>query len=108
MSSKSISLLWILLAYFACCTVGYAYLANTDGNLLLRSFIADIIATLVIFIFSRAFKNSSFYDAYWSVIPPLFLLYWLYSRAFDGEPYRYISSFRNAASRDGSAVKNVN
>jgi steroid 5-alpha reductase family enzyme len=30
---------------------------------------ADLTGTLVIFAFSRAFDNSSFYDAYWSVAP---------------------------------------
>jgi steroid 5-alpha reductase family enzyme len=29
-----------------------------------------------VFIFSRIYRNSSFYDAYWSVIPPLLALYW--------------------------------
>jgi steroid 5-alpha reductase family enzyme len=33
-------------------------------------------ATVVIFGFSRWFNNSSFYDAYWSIIPPLLALYW--------------------------------
>ena len=31
---------------------------------------------VVIFVFSRIYRNSSFYDAYWSVIPPLLLFYW--------------------------------
>jgi len=31
----------------------------------------------VIFAFSRSYGNSSFYDAYWSVIPPLIALFWL-------------------------------
>ena len=35
------------------------------------------IATLVVFGFSRAFDNSSFYDAYWSVGPPALAVYWL-------------------------------
>jgi steroid 5-alpha reductase family enzyme len=30
---------------------------------------ADVAATLVVFAFSVAFRNSSFYDAYWSVAP---------------------------------------
>ena len=30
----------------------------------------------MIFVFSRVYRNSSFYDAYWSVIPPLLLFYW--------------------------------
>ncbi len=32
--------------------------------------IADVVGTVVIFIFSRIFNNSSFYDPYWSVAPP--------------------------------------
>lgn len=90
MQSKSVSLLWILFAYVACCGVAYAFLAYAHGDLLLSSFVADVIATVVIFVFSRAFKNSSFYDAYWSVIPPLFLLYWWYSRELDSQQLRYI------------------
>ncbi|MEO5664364.1 MAG: hypothetical protein ABIR39_13875 [Nocardioides sp.] len=39
--------------------------------LLLDSLIADLLATLVIFAASRAAHNSSFYDAWWSVAPPL-------------------------------------
>lgn len=31
--------------------------------------VADLAATITIFVFSRAFNNTSFYDAYWSVVP---------------------------------------
>lgn len=31
--------------------------------------LADVAATIAVFVFSRAFDNSSFYDAYWSVAP---------------------------------------
>jgi hypothetical protein len=31
---------------------------------------ADFAATVVIFLFSLALKNSSWYDPYWSVVPP--------------------------------------
>ncbi len=37
---------------------------------------ADAVATLAIFGFSRAYDNSSFYDAYWSVAPIAIALYW--------------------------------
>lgn len=48
------------------------------GALWLDTLIADVLATLVIFGFSRGFGNSSFYDPYWSVVPPLlFLVWWL-------------------------------
>jgi len=37
----------------------------------------DLIATLVIFAFSAAWRNTSVYDPYWSIIPPLFPFgYW--------------------------------
>lgn len=41
------------------------------------AFWADVLATLVVFAFSRRYRNSSFYDPYWSVIPPLLAMYWL-------------------------------
>lgn len=39
--------------------------------------VADLVATLVIFVASVAANNSSMYDPYWSVAPPLLTLYWL-------------------------------
>ena len=36
---------------------------------------ADVAATVAIFAFSFGFKNSSFYDPYWSVAPPAIALY---------------------------------
>ena len=41
-----------------------------------RALAADVGATLVIFAFGTVFRNSSFYDPYWSVTPPILLLYW--------------------------------
>ncbi len=80
---KPQSLALILCAYTACFAAAFAYLyldslssLRTD-NLLLNTLIADLVATTVIFIFSRSFKNSSFYDAYWSVFPPIAFHYWL-------------------------------
>jgi len=43
------------------------------------------VATIVIFGFSFAYDNSSFYDAYWSVVPIAIVLYWM-SLAEDGVP----------------------
>ncbi len=88
-TSKALALLWILLAYLCCIAAAGLYLHFNHGAMLIDSFIADVIATAVIFGFSRGFKNSSFYDAYWSVIPPLFLLYWWFTRAADTQTLRY-------------------
>jgi steroid 5-alpha reductase family enzyme len=48
---------------------------------------ADVAATVAIFGFSFAFKNSSFYDPYWSVAPPCIALYFSFrptSESVDG------------------------
>ncbi len=42
-----------------------------------RTLAADAVATVVIFVWSWAYDNSSFYDAYWSVIPIAIVLYWM-------------------------------
>ncbi len=76
--TKSASLIRVTIAYVACFAAGAAWLAwgpSTD-KLWLDTLIADLVATLVIFGFSRAYKNSSFYDAYWSVVPPAIFIYW--------------------------------
>ena len=39
-------------------------------------FIADVVATLVVFAFSHWYRNTSTYDPYWSVIPILIVFYW--------------------------------
>jgi steroid 5-alpha reductase family enzyme len=67
----------IIIAYAVALTAGALALIALPYGPLYNALLADIVATLVIFGFSRRFKNSSFYDAYWSVIPPLLALYWI-------------------------------
>lgn len=76
--SEGSSLLRIAAAYVVALGVGAAwlYVGPDTGRLWLDALIADLLATLVIFGFSRFYKNSSFYDAYWSVVPPLLVLWW--------------------------------
>jgi len=76
--SRGRSLAVVALAYVIAVAAAVAWLliGPSTGRLWLDTLIADVLATLVIFVFSRAFGNSSFYDAYWSVIPPLLLAYW--------------------------------
>ena len=83
--SKTRSLAIVTAAYIVAVGVAAAWLGlgpSTD-LLWLDTFIADLLATIVIFAFSRVYRNSSFYDAYWSVIPPLLLSYW-WSQAVPG------------------------
>lgn len=64
--------LWITVAYLAALAVALvAGIAFGDRHPIVVALAADVAATLVIFAFSFAFGNSSFYDAYWSVVPPL-------------------------------------
>jgi steroid 5-alpha reductase family enzyme len=76
--SRAASLVRIVLGYVVAVGVGAAWLfAGPDTDRLwLDALVADLLATVVIFGFSRLHKNSSFYDAYWSVLPPLIALWW--------------------------------
>ena len=68
----------VTLTYVVAIAAGLAWLVwgPDSGQLWLDGLIADIVATLVIFTVSRMHGNSSFYDAYWSVLPPLLAFYW--------------------------------
>jgi steroid 5-alpha reductase family enzyme len=86
--TKSAALVRICAAYVLAIYLGGATLYLLDFGPLLNALIADLVATVVIFSFSRAYRNSSFYDAYWSVVPPFLALYWLASPADAGVPLR--------------------
>ena len=73
---KLTGLLHMTLAYVVTLGVGWITLIALGQSPIWDMFWADIAATVAIFIFSRLYKNSSFYDAYWSVVPPLIALYW--------------------------------
>jgi steroid 5-alpha reductase family enzyme len=77
-TGKAASLGVVTVAYVIAIAAAAAWLTwgFGTGRVWLDSLIADVPATLVVFVFSRAYRNSSFYDAYWSVIPPLLLFYW--------------------------------
>src|SRR5580765_5576544 len=70
--------IFILIAYAVAFCAAYFFISdfNIGGRVLWKTFYADVIATAVIFIFSLAFKNSSFYDPYWSMIPLAIILFW--------------------------------
>jgi steroid 5-alpha reductase family enzyme len=82
-SSLRVDFAWIIAAY---ATALAAALLTAElvpvGNVLWLTLTADVVATLVIFAFSRAFDNSSFYDAYWSVAPPVLLGFWCYHLSY--------------------------
>ena len=85
MSTKAEALARVGAAYVVAFAVGGLWLAfgPDTGRLWLDGLIADLLATLVVFGASRMHHNSSFYDAYWSVLPPFLAAYWLIAAAPD-------------------------
>ncbi|MCW2687254.1 MAG: hypothetical protein JWR37_2144 [Mycobacterium sp.] len=73
---KARSLSLVGAAYGAAVGVAAIWLVwgPTTDRLWLDTLIADVLGTLVIFVFSRV--HPSFYDAYWGVVPPLVMFYW--------------------------------
>jgi steroid 5-alpha reductase family enzyme len=74
---------WVicLIAYaMAGIMVWLVYDAVSIFHPILVVLVLDVIATLTIFLFSVAFNNSSIYDPYWSLIPPIIIAFWLFDR----------------------------
>lgn len=72
--SRKWSFLIVLLVYLAAGVIGIGvYLAVSDLPLYLALLIADVAATVFVFLFSLLFGNASVYDPYWSVQPPVIL-----------------------------------
>ena len=68
----------VVVAYLVALAVAIAVgVAVDDERPIYVAAAADVAATVVIFAFSLAYRNSSFYDAYWSVAPIAIACYWL-------------------------------
>ena len=70
--SKATALLWCFLAYAVAGIAAYLFAGTVwwgSRHPLALAFAADIVGTVIIFIFSVIFNNSSLYDPYWSVAP---------------------------------------
>ena len=68
--SRPLSFVAVLLVYVISAAVGIFTYLSLDLDLWLGLLIADLVATVVTFIFSLIFGNASVYDPYWSVQPP--------------------------------------
>ena len=79
--SKAYSLFICLLVYIVSIAAAWytTTFFTTDKSLLIVALVADIVATVVVFIFSIIFKNGSLYDPYWSVAPPVIIGYWIFN-----------------------------
>ena len=87
--SKKVGLVIIVITYILATIIGIITYNSIDcNNKLLSLFIADIVATLVVWFVGVIFKNSSVYDPYWSVAPPLLLTLFAIECSSFGAPVR--------------------
>lgn len=87
--SKSIGLVIITIIYILATIIGVITYNSIDcNNKPLSLFIADVVATLVVWLFGVIFNNSSIYDPYWSVAPPLLLTFFAIEASSFGTPVR--------------------
>jgi steroid 5-alpha reductase family enzyme len=83
--------LWITVAYLSALVAALVVgIALGDRHPLVVALAADVAATLVVFGFSFAFDNTSFYDAYWSVAPPLVALWFVFAPGSQGAAERQV------------------
>jgi len=75
--NKFTSLVLVLVIYVLAVLVGlFAALQTHLHSALWQMALANIVATLLVFLFSTLTKNASIYDPYWSLIPILTVFYW--------------------------------
>lgn len=70
------ALIIIAAIYILAFLIGAMSVINIS-NLILKMFVFDVVATVVVFAFSLIFKNSSVYDPYWS-LTPIVIAVWVY------------------------------
>ncbi len=76
--NKPLSLFVVLLIYALAFMVGFwSVLELKIPSPLWQMAYANLIATVVIYFFSKFMDNSSLYDPYWSVAPILTVFYWM-------------------------------
>lgn len=79
--SRGLSFAVIFLVYVIAFVAGlfvYRGLVDIGWHYLWSLFIADVVATVVVWFFGLLFHNVSVYDPYWSVFPPLAFLFWAF------------------------------
>lgn len=73
-ASRSWSFAVITIIYLIATALGiWTFLALDGMSVLLRLFTADFVATVFVWLWGVIFRNSSVYDPYWSVAPPIML-----------------------------------
>ncbi len=83
--NKALSFLIITVAYVlaVAAAIGTGSLFHSQPSIVIVG-LADLVATIVVFIFSVLSSNSSVYDPYWSVAPVPIALFWLLQPGSNG------------------------
>ena len=71
--NRVFSFLVIFIAYILAFAIGLFVYRNLSFSLYVNIFIADVVATIFIYLVGLVFKNASIYDPYWSVQPLVIL-----------------------------------
>lgn len=72
--NRTLSFIIILLIYALACGIGIVVYLALPYSIWLNLLIADVVATVVTYIFSVMLNNASVYDPYWSVQPVVILV----------------------------------
>lgn len=76
--NRSISLLIVLAIYIIAFFAGLlVFKLSSDLHVLISTFLADIVATIIVWGFGILFLNSSTYDPYWSIVPVIIVPFWI-------------------------------
>ncbi|MDI6453002.1 DUF1295 domain-containing protein [Peloplasma aerotolerans] len=80
MSKKYQTMIWIFLIYIVAFAIGgltFFYLIDllNPASYIPVLLIGNVVATLVVWLFTLLLKNASVYDPYWSVAPPVILVF---------------------------------
>lgn len=81
--SKSLSIVLISAIYLNAAVVGWFFFDMLKTNIpeLSALFVADVVATVIVWAFGVVFKNVSVYDPYWSVAPPVMFTAWAFYKS---------------------------
>ncbi len=78
--NRSLSFFVVLIIYVLACAAGFlTYSLTSSMHLLISTLLADIAATIIVWLAGIVFKNSSIYDPYWSVAPIVIIIFWLFA-----------------------------
>ena len=81
--TKTVSIVIVSIIYLIAILLGYFVFMTLNKGLheLVALFLADVVATVVVWGFGLFYKNVSVYDPYWSVAPPVMFTVWAFYKS---------------------------